>query len=133
MPRPTVVVSVLGALACILNHFAYGLPVGDAAQVTLSAPSAKDAKVLILGGGVAGLTAARSLYDQGVTDFLIVEARHELGGRMRNHRFGAVDREYNLEVGANWVQGTSTKNGPTNPIWTFGKETRYHDAEEPFL
>ena len=34
-----------------------------------------DASVLILGGGVAGIIAARTLYEQGITDFTIVEAR----------------------------------------------------------
>ena len=39
----------------------------------------KDARVLILGGGMAGVTAARTLYDQGIDDFLVIEARHEVG------------------------------------------------------
>lgn len=34
-----------------------------------------DPTVLILGGGVAGVIAARTLYEQGITNFVIVEAR----------------------------------------------------------
>ncbi|OJA10343.1 hypothetical protein AZE42_10647, partial [Rhizopogon vesiculosus] len=37
--------------------------------------STKDAKVLILGGGVTGVIAARTLHEQGMDDFIIVEAR----------------------------------------------------------
>lgn len=40
--------------------------------------------VLILGAGAAGLAAAYQLQQQGITDFLIVEAADSLGGRMRN-------------------------------------------------
>ena len=57
-----------------------------------------DASVLILGGGVAGVIAARTLYEQGITDFKIIEARDELGGRMKNHIFGAAGRELTVEV-----------------------------------
>lgn len=36
-------------------------------------------KVAILGAGMTGITAARTLHDNGVHDFLLVEARSELG------------------------------------------------------
>jgi NAD(P)-binding Rossmann-like domain len=36
-------------------------------------------KVAVLGGGMAGVIAARTLNEQGVHDFVIVEARTELG------------------------------------------------------
>lgn len=58
----------------------------------------KDASVLILGGGVAGVIAARELHAKGITNFKIVEARDELGGRMMSHTFGAPGREVNIEV-----------------------------------
>ena len=32
-----------------------------------------DAEVLILGAGMSGISAARTLYDNGVTDFVILE------------------------------------------------------------
>ena len=37
-------------------------------------------KVVILGGGVSGISAARNLTAGGVSDFMIIEARDELGG-----------------------------------------------------
>nr|VWO94915.1 ISPsy12, transposase OrfB (Tryptophan 2-monooxygenase) [Ganoderma boninense] len=82
----------------------------------------RDTKVLILGGGVAGVTAARTLHEQGIDDFIIVEARHELGGRMMSHTFGAAGEDWTVEVGANWVQGTQTGSGPANPIWELAKK-----------
>ncbi|KIM77433.1 hypothetical protein PILCRDRAFT_12069 [Piloderma croceum F 1598] len=43
----------------------------------------KDQKILILGGGVAGVIAAWTLHEHGHDNFIIIEARDELGGRMR--------------------------------------------------
>lgn len=77
----------------------------------------KHHKVLILGGGVAGVIAARSLHDAGIDDFLIVEARDELGGRLKSTQVddvywqsagsdpGAVNSKLTLELGANWIEG----------------------------
>jgi polyamine oxidase len=73
-----------------------------------------DKKVLILGGGVAGVIAARTLHQQGIKDFVVIEGRDELGGRLRSTSFGGKT----VELGANWVQGTQTGDGPANPILT---------------
>ncbi|KAI0655782.1 amine oxidase [Cubamyces menziesii] len=82
----------------------------------------KDARVLILGGGMAGVIAAKTLHEQGIDDFIIVEGKGELGGRMLSHRFGAVNNQWTIELGANWVQGTQTGDGPANPIWTLAQK-----------
>ncbi|KAG8943311.1 hypothetical protein FRC04_002935 [Tulasnella sp. 424] len=70
--------------------------------------------VLILGGGVAGIIAAEQLHKAGIENYLIVEARDELGGRMHSYKLD----NYTVEVGCNWVQGTQTGNGPINPIYS---------------
>ena len=57
-------------------------------NVVPRAQSNKTAQVLILGGGVTGVIAARTLAEQGISDYLIVEALPELGGRMMSHTFG---------------------------------------------
>jgi len=36
-------------------------------------------KVAVLGGGMAGIIAARTLHEQGILDFVVVEGRTELG------------------------------------------------------
>ncbi|KAI9430824.1 amine oxidase [Lactarius indigo] len=87
---------------------------------TSGAPFARqvpNTQVLILGGGVAGIIAARMLAAQGIADFLIVEARDELGGRMRSTTFGAPGRQLTVELGANWIHGTQENDGPANPIF----------------
>ena len=75
-------------------------------------------KVLILGGGVAGVIAARTLHSQGIEDFVIVEARGELGGRMMTHSFGGKV----IEQGPNWIQGTQEGDGPANPIFVLANK-----------
>ena len=58
-----------------------------------------DAKVLIFGAGTAGLTAARLLYDNGITNILVLEATNYCGGRVKKEDFGGTG----VEVGANWI------------------------------
>lgn len=53
-----------------------------------------------------GIIAARTLHEQGIDDFMIIEARDELGGRMQTHLFGAKENQHIIERGPNWVQGT---------------------------
>ncbi|KAF8527027.1 amine oxidase [Hysterangium stoloniferum] len=72
------------------------------------------ARVAILGGGMAGIIAARTLHEQGVEDFVIVEARDELGGRMQNF---ALANGAKVELGPNWVQGLG-EGATQNPIYT---------------
>ena len=73
----------------------------------------QNASVLILGGGVTGVIAARTLHERGFTNFRIVEAREELGGRMQTWTFGG---NVTVEQGPNWVHGTQTEDGSVNPI-----------------
>ncbi|KAH9980564.1 hypothetical protein BJV74DRAFT_727251, partial [Russula compacta] len=55
-------------------------------------------------------------------DFLIVEARDELGGRMHSTLFGAPGHQLTVELGANWVQGTQEGDGPANPIFDLARK-----------
>jgi len=91
-----------------------------------------DAKVLILGAGVAGITAAQKLETYGISDFIIVEAHHEVGGRLKSRPFGSPDHVHtspstasrasdtlkSIEVGAQWIQGYHEH----NPIWGLAKK-----------
>lgn len=81
-----------------------------------------DTQVLILGGGVAGIMAARALHDRGMNNFKVIEARETLGGRMKSLSFGVADRQYVLELGADWIHGTQTNNGPSNPIFDLARK-----------
>lgn len=79
--------------------------------------STHDYQILILGGGVAGVLAAETLHHRGVDNFKIIEARSTLGGRMKSFSFGAPNRQYVLELGADWIHGTQMDDGPSNPIF----------------
>lgn len=46
-------------------------------------------KVIIIGAGMAGLSAANHLLKNGVTDFKILEARGRIGGRIVSIDIGA--------------------------------------------
>ena len=60
-----------------------------------------DADVLILGAGMSGISAAKSLHENGVDNFMIIEARDRMGGRLRSEQFGGV----RVELGEQWVFG----------------------------
>ncbi|KAF2801670.1 polyamine oxidase [Mytilinidion resinicola] len=123
------------AASRILGAVAVGLLWAENAQAVAFEPREDQKKcrrttVAVLGGGMAGITAAQALANQSITDFLIVEYNGEIGGRMRHTDFGKKDdgSPYVVELGANWVQGLGTKGGPENPIWTMAK--KYNVADE---
>ncbi len=72
-------------------------------QRSSSSPvQANKTKVLILGAGLSGITAAKTLLDKNITDFLILEGKNYTGGRIHAVPFAGV----NIEAGANWIQYT---------------------------
>jgi polyamine oxidase len=74
----------------------------------------KKTTVVILGAGLTGITAAKALaLERNITDFLIVEALPEVGGRLKSSSIGG----YPIEVGGNWIQGLGT-----NPIWALAQK-----------
>ena len=56
--------------------------------------------IVIIGGGLAGLTAARDLKQAGCESFLVLEARDRVGGRTLNHDLG---KGYFTEAGGQWI------------------------------
>lgn len=57
--------------------------------------------ILIVGGGMAGLSAAYHLTKNGMDDFKLLEARRRIGGRIIQIPIG----NQKVELGANWIHG----------------------------
>ena len=62
---------------------------------------AKPAKVIVLGAGFAGLSAALKFHDAKV-DFIVLESRNRTGGRVFTHVLDDV-HDLRVELGAEWV------------------------------
>ncbi|XP_037078111.1 spermine oxidase-like isoform X2 [Pollicipes pollicipes] len=58
-------------------------------------------RVIIIGGGVSGLSAASYLVKNGITDFKLLEARGRLGGRV----VAVTVDHLKLQLGAMWIHG----------------------------
>ncbi len=68
-------------------------------------PTERTADVVVVGAGLAGLTAARALRRAGA-NALVLEARERVGGRVLNHEIG--DGKV-VEVGGQWVGPTQER------------------------
>ncbi|WP_082951456.1 NAD(P)/FAD-dependent oxidoreductase [Mycobacterium sp. 852002-51057_SCH5723018] len=98
----------LAASTCVVGG-------GLAAACATGHPPPPDTKsVLIVGAGMAGLSAARSLADAG-WPVRVIEARDRIGGRVyTNHDWGVP-----LEMGASWIHGTAD-----NPVTELARRAR---------
>ncbi|XP_038049465.1 polyamine oxidase 7-like [Patiria miniata] len=79
------------------------------------------AKVLIIGGGAAGLQAAKEFHDQGMDDLIIIEAADFFGGRVHDVTFAGVQ----VEAGANWAQPPGTE----IIDWVKRLSIQYHESD----
>lgn len=79
-------------------------------------PSNANPSVIIIGAGMSGVMAAKTLSKHGIDDYLILEATDRIGGRMHQTNFSG----YTIELGANWVEGVGGEE--KNPIWTLAKK-----------
>lgn len=83
------------------------------------------AKVVIVGAGVAGLTAARELERAGRFEVIVLEARGRIGGRIdtlklpeTQDRDGRTIPECPVDLGASYIHGCED----THPIYALSKE-----------
>ncbi|XP_068154034.1 peroxisomal N(1)-acetyl-spermine/spermidine oxidase [Drosophila tropicalis] len=83
-----------------------GLTLGFGSATSVSNASSNsnssNVKVLIIGAGMAGLSAANHLLQNGCDDFVIVEARGRVGGRIVSI---PLENNQKVELGANWIHG----------------------------
>ncbi|XP_033104283.1 spermine oxidase-like isoform X2 [Anneissia japonica] len=84
----------------------------------MSMPSQEKASVLIVGGGIAGLSAADTLIKSEMFDILLLEATERLGGRiLTSYVEGGSDHGgRSLELGANWIHGED------NMLYNFARD-----------
>ena len=61
----------------------------------------ESAKVVIIGAGFAGLSAASYLVQNGLTDVILLEARNRIGGRF----YVETHNGHTLHMGAQWAHG----------------------------
>lgn len=83
-------------------------------------------KVIIIGAGFSGISAAKTLSDAGINDFLILEGTDRIGGRIRKTNFAGI----NVEMGANWVEGVGGHQ--MNPIWTMANKLKLRNFYSDF-
>lgn len=74
----------------------------------------KQAPIIVIGAGIAGLTAASELQKQGKS-VVVLEARDRLGGRIFSQKIG--HEVYDL--GASWIHGIEA-----NPIWSIVQQNQ---------
>lgn len=85
-------------------------------------------KVIIIGAGPSGISAARSLHLAGY-DPIVLEARSRIGGRMfcttmypdltNDNVEAARQNSLNIQLGANWIHGL---HDDINPMYTLSKK-----------
>ncbi|XP_018327310.1 spermine oxidase isoform X3 [Agrilus planipennis] len=85
----------------------------DKNEEELKNKARKKVGVIIIGGGMAGLSAANHFIKNGFKDFLLLEARRRLGGRIVQIKMG----NEKVELGANWIHGVLG-----NPVYEFAMQ-----------
>jgi monoamine oxidase len=82
-----------------------------------------DFETVIIGGGWAGVGAARTLYDKGLRNFIVLEGRDYIGGRSRTVPFDTST----VELGSQWIHGAST----ANPVYNAAQKASITITKEP--
>lgn len=86
--------------------------------------------VVIVGAGLAGLTAARSLFKAGCESFLVIEARNRVGGRTLNHDLG---NGHISEAGGQWIGPGQTAVADLARELGVGTFPSYYQGDSVFL
>ncbi|XP_044464486.1 probable polyamine oxidase 5 [Mangifera indica] len=88
---------------------------------------AKKPRIVIIGAGMAGLTAANKLYtcesSKELFELCVVEGGTRIGGRINTSEFGG-DR---IEMGATWIHGIGG-----SPIYKISQEIHSLESQQPW-
>ncbi|CAJ1067563.1 Hypothetical predicted protein [Xyrichtys novacula] len=80
-----------------------------------------DAKIVIVGCGISGISAAHQLIKSGFQNVRILESTSRSGGRIKTGRLG----DKVVEIGANWIHGPSEG----NPVFRLARQYGLLDPE----
>lgn len=87
----------------------------------------KKPRIVIIGAGMAGLTAANKLYKSGVKkgafELCVIEGGNRIGGRINTSEFGG-DR---IEMGATWIHGIGG-----SPVHQIAQEIGSLESDKPW-
>ncbi|KAK3210499.1 hypothetical protein Dsin_015205 [Dipteronia sinensis] len=88
---------------------------------------AKKTRIVIIGAGMAGITAANKLYNSisssNLFELCVVEGGSRIGGRINTSEFGG-DR---IEMGATWIHGIGG-----SPIYKISQEINSLESQKPW-
>uniref|UniRef100_A0A7N8YDH2 Polyamine oxidase n=1 Tax=Mastacembelus armatus TaxID=205130 RepID=A0A7N8YDH2_9TELE len=80
-----------------------------------------NARIVIIGCGISGISAAHRLLNSGFHDVRILEATTRSGGRIKTSSLGNII----VELGANWIHGPCEE----NPVFCLARKYRLLDPE----
>lgn len=82
----------------------------------MSSEVGRSYKVVVIGAGVAGISAAHFLVSNGIRDVVLLESRDRIGGRV--HTVGGAKAggggSGKIELGAEWIRGGCPANSLFN-------------------
>ena len=84
--------------------------------------------IVIIGAGFAGLGAANTFHQNGITNFLVLEARDRIGGRsFTSYELG---KDIPVDLGSSWIQGKRR-----NPILSLVRQhgISYEDVSQSHI
>ena len=89
-----------------------------------------DYDVIIMGAGMAGLSALKRLKELGINNVLILDAQDYIGGRVKT----VIFNNHTLNAGASWIQGVCTNNCDSdgnNPLYSYANKIglQYYDMD----
>lgn len=82
-------------------------------------------KIAIIGGGLSGLTTAYKLTQAGVDDYVIIEGRDRLGGR--------INTQKEIDLGATWFQTHHTYVSQLLEELNIGRFQQYSEGKGIFI